>query len=52
LDSQVIEVNAAIDSITNSALFDKQWIQASLPVKDGGLGIGRVSSLALPAFLA
>jgi len=49
LDSQV---NAAIDSITNSALFDKHWIQTSLPVKDGGLGIGRVSSLALPAFLA
>jgi len=29
-----------------------QWLQASLPVKDGGLGVRRVSSLALPAFLA
>ena len=29
-----------------------QWIQASLPVKDGGLGVRCVSSLALPAFLA
>jgi len=28
-----------------------QWIQASLPVRDGGLGIRRVSSLALPAFV-
>jgi len=27
-------------------------IQASLPVRDGGLGVRRVSSLALPAFLA
>jgi len=31
-----------------------QWIPASLPVKDGGLGVRlrRVSSLVLPAFLA
>ena len=33
-------------------LSDIQWTQASLPVKDGGLGVRRVSSLALPAFLA
>ena len=31
---------------------DLQWIQASLPVRDGGLGIRRVALLALPAFLA
>jgi len=31
---------------------DSQWLQASLPIKSGGLGIRRVSSLALPAFLA
>ena len=31
---------------------DLQWIQASLPVTDGGLGVRRVTSLALPAFLA
>jgi hypothetical protein len=29
-----------------------QWLQASLPVKDGGLGVRRVASLASPAFLA
>ena len=29
-----------------------QWIQASLPIKEGGLGVKRVASLALPAFLA
>ena len=29
-----------------------KWTQASLPVRDGGLGIRRVTSLALPAFVA
>ena len=33
-------------------LSDDQWLQASLPIKDGGLGIRRVSSLATPTFLA
>jgi len=41
-----------IQCITNSVLSDLQWIQASLPVRDGGLGVRRVSSLARPAFLA
>ena len=39
-------------TITNSNLSDMQWIQASLPVADGGLGIRRVASLAPSAFLA
>ena len=38
--------------ITNSKLSDIQWTQACLPIRDGGLGIRRASSLALPAFLA
>ena len=41
----------AIQRITNSVLSDLQWIQAILPVRDGGLGVRRVSSLALPTFL-
>ena len=41
-----------VKQITNSDLSDIQWTQASLPVRDGGLGIRRVSSLALPAFVA
>ena len=45
-------LRAAIQRITNSDLSDSQWLQASLPVKDGGLGVRRVISLALPAFLA
>ena len=38
--------------ITNSNLSDIQWLQASLPVKDGGLGVRRVALLASPTFLA
>ena len=41
-----------MERITNSSLTDTQWLQASLPIKDGGLGVRRVSSLVLPAFLA
>ena len=33
-------------------LSDIQWLQASLPIKEGGLGLRRVASLALPASLA
>jgi hypothetical protein len=38
--------------ISNTDMTDLQWIQASLPVRNGGLGIRRVSSLAPSAFLA
>jgi len=41
-----------IQHITNSDLSDSQWIQASLPVRDSGLGVRRVSQLASPAFIA
>jgi Reverse transcriptase (RNA-dependent DNA polymerase) len=39
-------------NILNLAITDSNWLQATLPVRNGGLGIRRVSSLALPAFLA
>ena len=41
-----------LGSILNLSLMKDQLMQVSLPVKAGGLGICRVSSLALPAFLA
>ena len=41
-----------ISSITNSLLSDIQWLQASLPIRDGGVGIRRATSLALFACLA
>jgi hypothetical protein len=41
-----------IGAISNSDLTDLQWIQASLPINEGGLGVRRVASLATSAFLA
>ena len=43
---------SALCHICNVFLSDDQWIQASLPFRNGGLGIRRVSSLAPSAFLA
>ena len=45
-------LRSGLCTITNLAVSDPQWIQASLPVCAGGLGIRRVVSLALPAFQA
>jgi len=42
-------LRSAIERTTNFDLSDTQWLQASLPVRDGGLGVRRVASLALPA---
>ena len=42
----------AIEKIANCTLSDINWIQASLPVKNGGLGIRSVDALAPSAFLA
>ena len=51
--SQIDKVlKSNISHIANVVLSDVQWIQASLPVKAGGLGIRRAASLALPAYLA
>lgn len=46
------QLRSALGRITNCDLSDSQWLQASLTVKEGGLGVRRVASLALPAFLA
>jgi hypothetical protein len=45
-------LRSCVSNICNTDLSDTQWIQASLPVRNGGLGIRRVSSLAPSAFLA
>ena len=42
----------AICSICNINLTDEQWIQASLHIRFGGLGVRSVTSLAPSAFLA
>jgi hypothetical protein len=45
-------LRSALSNLCNVFLTDDQWIQASLPARSGGLGIRRVTSLAMPAFLA
>jgi len=45
-------LRAGLTTILNVDLMDDQWIQASLPVRDGGLGIRSVQMLAPSAFLA
>jgi len=44
-------LRSALRCITNTSLSDTQWLQASLPITHGGLGIRQVCSLALPTFL-
>ncbi len=46
------QLRSAVCNICNVSLTDDQWLQASLPVRNGGLGLRRVSSLASSAFLA
>jgi hypothetical protein len=41
-----------LSRITNTDLNEVHWLQASLPVRVGGLGVRRVASLAIPAYLA
>src|SRR6218665_2425527 len=43
-------LRGGMERILNISLPEDQWMQASLPIKMGGLGVRRVSSLALPAF--
>jgi len=45
-------LRSAVSLISNYVLSDDQWLQASVPIKDCGLGNRRVSSYATPAFLA
>ena len=45
-------LRSALSRITNSNLTYTQWLQSSIPIKDGGLTVRRVASLALPVFSA
>ena len=47
-----IIVKTGLESVLNVSLSDHQWLQASLPVGDGGIGVRSVVSLAPSAFLA
>ena len=41
-----------LENILNVKLEEKSWLQSTLPVSKGGLGIRLTSDLALPAFLS
>src|SRR6218665_3622002 len=41
-----------LQNILNISFTDTQWLQATLPIRVGGLGIRRAESLAISAFLA
>jgi len=45
-------LKSGLTVVTNCNLSDVQWLQARLPMRDGGLGIRRAAPLALSAFLA
>jgi hypothetical protein len=45
-------LRTGLETIVNCKLHDPAWVQATLPIKDGGLGIRSVSVLAPSAFLA
>ena len=46
------ELKNALETILNVPLEGDAWIQCTLPVKKGGLGICKASEIALPAFLS
>ncbi|XP_060804915.1 uncharacterized protein LOC132902733 [Amyelois transitella] len=41
-----------IELILNISFGEEAWTQASLPIRNGGLGIRKISCVALPAFLS
>ena len=46
------QIRSGLEKILNTELDDTQWMQASLPIRDGGLGTRRISMLATSAHLA
>src|SRR6218665_367305 len=45
-------MRTGLESIVNCTLNDIQWLQVAFPIRDGGLGLRRVASLASSAYLA
>ena len=44
-------LRSCLESIVNSSLSDAAWIQASLPIRLGGLGLREASKTAAAAFI-
>ena len=45
-------MRTGLEAIINVSLGDDQWLQSTLPIRDGGLGLRRVVSLAPSAYMA
>lgn len=52
LDTVDNKLRKTLEAILNVNVNDEQWIQATLPVKRGGLGIRRIEDISLPTFLS
>ncbi len=46
------QMRQGLERILNIRLNDTQWVQATLPIRYGGLGVRRVTMLASSAYLA
>lgn len=47
-----MDMKSALEKLTNVQLNHPQWVQSSLPVNFGGLGIRSLFDISLPAFLS
>ncbi|XP_063385490.1 uncharacterized protein LOC134671560 [Cydia fagiglandana] len=52
IDSFDYVLKESVERLLNVSLNPDQWVLASLPIRNGGLGIRRARDVSLPAFLA
>lgn len=52
LNNMDYDIKWAMEHIFNSRLTDEQWTISSLSVHNGGIGIRKITDVALPAFLS
>ncbi|XP_072940630.1 uncharacterized protein [Epargyreus clarus] len=45
-------IHKTLSTLFNCQISDRAWTQASLPIRYGGLGVRKISSVSLPAFLS
>ena len=51
LNNMDYDIKSAMEHIFNSRLTDEQWTISSLPIRNGGIGIRKITDVTLPAFL-
>lgn len=52
LDKMDQIIKHTLTSILNVAMDDRAWAQATLPISMGGLGVRKITSISLPAFIS